>query len=133
MELSLRPSPFIEPVDTLLRELSRVGFFEYGLLIGSWSMTVYAQEYGLIYALRTDDIDFAVVEAAQKVDGKPLPDLLEKLGYEPLLDYQTGIEKFVQDTFEIEFLTHRRGGTAPLLAINRRYLKCLPGRTESIY
>ena len=32
MELSLRPSPFIEPVDTLLRELSRVGFFEYGLL-----------------------------------------------------------------------------------------------------
>lgn len=31
MELSLRPSPFIEPVDTLLRELSWVGFFEYDL------------------------------------------------------------------------------------------------------
>ena len=29
------------------------------------------------------------------------------------MDYQSGIEKYVQDTFEIEFLTHRRGGTAP--------------------
>lgn len=113
MELNCRPSPFVEPVHTLLRELSRVGFFEHGLLIGSWPMVVYAQVYGLIYALRTNDIDFAVVEAARKFVGEPLPDLLGKLGYEPLMDYQSGIEKYVQDTFEIEFLMHRRGGTAP--------------------
>lgn len=57
----------VEPVHTLLRELSRVGFFEHGLLIGSWPMVVYAKVYGLTYSLRTNDIDFAVVEAARKV------------------------------------------------------------------
>ena len=76
-------------------------------------MVVYSQTYGLIYGLRTNDIDFAVVNTARKVDGTPLPDLLGHLGYEALTDYQSGIEKFVQDSFEIEFLMHRRGGAAP--------------------
>lgn len=113
MELICRPTPFIGPVNDLLRELNRVGFFEQGLLIGSWPMVVYAQSYDLIYELRTNDIDFAVVEAAKKNDGTNLSEILTKLGYELLTDYLTGIETFVQDTFEIEFLTHRRGGTAP--------------------
>ncbi|MEJ2202175.1 MAG: GSU2403 family nucleotidyltransferase fold protein [Desulfuromonadaceae bacterium] len=113
MEIKCDPSPFIEQINDLLRELSRVRFFEYGLLIGSWPMVVYSQVYGLIYGLRTNDIDFAVVNTARKVDGTPLPDLLGQLGYEVLTDYQSGIEKYVQDTFEIEFLMHRRGGVAP--------------------
>ncbi len=105
-------SPFVPQVNDLLRELSRANFFEHGLLIGSWPMVVYSQLYGLIYGLRTNDIDFAVVKSARKVDGTPLPDLLGRLGYEVLTDYQSGIEKYVQDTFEIEFLMHRRGGVA---------------------
>jgi len=113
MGIQCDPSPFEPPVNRLLRELSRVGFFEHGLLIGSWPMVVYAQAHGLIYGLRTNDIDFAVINTARKTDGAPLPDLLGQLGYEVLTDYQTGIEKYVQDTFEVEFLMHRRGGTAP--------------------
>jgi len=113
MELSSHHSPFGEPVDTLLRELSRVGFFDQGLLVGSWPMLVYAQAYGLIYSLYTNDIDFAVIQAARKSGRESLPALLERLGYELLTDYQSGLEKYVQETFEIEFLTHRRGGTAP--------------------
>lgn len=113
MKITCTASPFVEPVNTLLRELSRVGFFNHGLLIGSWPMVVYAQEYGLIYGLRTDDIDFAIVNTARKSDGAPLPELLTQLGYEPLKAYPSGIEKYVQDTFEIEFLMHRRGGLAP--------------------
>jgi hypothetical protein len=113
MKITCDLSPFVEPVNTLLRELSRIGFFNQGLLIGSWPMVVYAQEYGLIYSLRTDDIDFAIVNTARKSDGEPLPELLTQLGYEPLTVYPSGIEKYVQDTFEIEFLMHRRGGSAP--------------------
>jgi hypothetical protein len=113
MELTCAASPFVEPVNTLLRELSRVGFFNHGLLIGSWPMVVYAQEFGLIYGLRTDDIDFAIINTARKSDGASLPELLTQLGYEPLTVYPSGIEKYVQDTFEIEFLMHRRGGSAP--------------------
>jgi hypothetical protein len=68
MEIKCNPSPFVPPVSDLLRELSRVSFFEHGLLIGSWPMVVYAQEYGLIYGLRTDDIDFAVVNTVRKAE-----------------------------------------------------------------
>jgi hypothetical protein len=113
MKIACSQSPFVEPVDTLLRELSLVGFFNCGLLIGSWPMVVYAQEYGLIYSLRTDDIDLAIVNAVRKSDGAPLPELLTQLGYEPLTAYPSGVQKYVQDTFEIEFLMHRRGGLAP--------------------
>jgi hypothetical protein len=113
MEIKCTPSPFIEPINELLRELNRVGFFENGLLIGSWPMAVYAQAYGLIYGLRTDDIDFAVIETVRKNDGTSLPVLLARLGYERLTDYQSGVEKYIQGTFEVEFLMHRRGGSAP--------------------
>ena len=113
MELTCRPSPFFGPVNDLLRELSRVHFFDQGLLVGSWPMVVYAQTHGLIYGLRTNDIDFAVVEAARKGSGTNLPELLAELGYELLTAYPSGAETFVRDTFEIEFLMHRRGGTAP--------------------
>lgn len=113
MELTCRPSPFDGPVNELLRALSRVHFFDQGLLIGSWPMVVYAKTHGLIYALRTNDIDFAVVEAARKGAGTNLRALLAELGYELLTNYPSGAETFVRDTFEIEFLMHRRGGTAP--------------------
>jgi len=111
MDLACKPSPFEASVNILLRSLSQVGFFDYGLMVGSWPMVVYAQMYGLRYALRTNDIDFAVVEAVRKNAGTRLPDLLGQLGYELLTDYSSGVEKFVQDTFEVEFLVHRRGGT----------------------
>lgn len=113
MEIKCDPSPFIATVNDLLRELSRVNFFEHGLLIGSWPMVVYSQVHGLMYGLRTNDIDFAVLNTARKADGTPLPNLLKQLGYELLTDYQSGIEKYVQETFEIEFLMHRKGGAAP--------------------
>jgi hypothetical protein len=89
MEIKCRPSPFVGTVNKLLRELGRVNFFEHGLLIGSWPMIVYSQTYGLIYGLRINDIDFAVVNTARKVDGTPIPDLLGQLGYEALTDYQS--------------------------------------------
>ena len=118
MEITFKHSLFVQPVTELLGELARIGFFSHGLLIGSWPMVVYTSHFTLQYGLATDDIDFAV-ENVVKVPSKPvetIPEVLERLGYEPLADY-SGIETFIHGTFEVEFLTHRRGGSAPLSVI----------------
>jgi hypothetical protein len=107
-------SPFIQPVNDLLREMSKSGFFTHGLLIGSWPMIVYSNHFTLPYGLATNDIDFAV-DSAVKVPaagGENIPQILERLGYTSVMDY-TGIETFLQGTFEVEFLTHRKGGSGP--------------------
>jgi len=114
MEIVFNSSPFVQPVTDLLRELDRIKFFSHGLLIGSWPMAIYADHFTLAYALATDDIDFAV-ENAVKVPAKQsetIPEILDRLGYTPVTDY-SGIETFLHGTFEVEFITHRRGGEAP--------------------
>ena len=71
MQIECQRTPFIDPVNELLRELSRVGFFEQSLLVGSWPMIVYTQEFGLAYGLATDDIDFAVLNTVHRKAGAP--------------------------------------------------------------
>jgi hypothetical protein len=112
MDITCIKSPFIESVDNLLRELNRVDFFTQGLLIGSWPMAIYTDHFELAYGLMTNDIDFAVENALKIKKGKSLPELLERLGYTSIQDY-SGIETFVQGTFEVEFITHRPGGNGP--------------------
>lgn len=114
MEIVFARSPFVQPVTDLLRELDRIGFFAHSLLIGSWPMSIYAEHFTLAYALMTDDIDFAVENAVRvpALKGETVPELLDRLGYTPVTDY-SGIETFLHGTFEVEFLTHRRGGNAP--------------------
>lgn len=114
MEIVFKHTPFVSPVTDLLRELDRIGFFSHGLLIGSWPMTIYADHFTLAYALATDDIDFAV-ENVVRVPAKrseTIPEILDRLGYTPIKDY-SGIETFLHGTFEVEFITHRRGGEGP--------------------
>jgi hypothetical protein len=114
MVIVFKHTPFVQPVTDLLRELDQIKFFSHGLLIGSWPMTIYADHFTLAYALATDDIDFAV-ENAVRVPAKQsetIPEILDRLGYTPIKDY-SGIETFLHGTFEVEFITHRRGGEAP--------------------
>ena len=112
MEIICPQSPFMESVDELLRELDRVDFFTHGLLIGSWPMAIYTQHFELAYGLMTNDIDFAIENVLKKNEDKSLPELLERLGYTPVQDY-SGVETFIQGTFEVEFIVHRRGGSGP--------------------
>ena len=77
-------------------------------------MIIFADHYTLSYGLATDDIDFAV-ENIIKLPEKhtdTIPEVLERLGYTQLHDY-SGIETYIHGTFEVEFITHRRGGNAP--------------------
>jgi Uncharacterized conserved protein len=113
MEITLDRNPFPPQVSELLKELCRVGFFPHGLLVGSWPMLIYTLHFVLQYGFATNDVDFAV-HSAVKIPPSPLPqavpELLKRLGYEPVTDYDTGIETFFQGTFEVEFIGHRRGG-----------------------
>ena len=114
MEITFYQSPFLPQVTDLLRELDRSGFFNHGLLIGSWPMVAYSEHFTLPYGLTTNDIDFAV-DNAVKVPahhGETIPQILDRLGYTAVNDY-SGVETFLQGTFEVEFITHRRGATAP--------------------
>lgn len=114
MNITFEKNPFLQPVTDLLREMDKAGFFSHGLLIGSWPMLIYSEYFTLPYGLATNDIDFAVDNAVKipTTGGETIPQILERLGYTSVLDY-SGIETFLQGTFEVEFITHRRGGAAP--------------------
>jgi hypothetical protein len=114
LNITFEKSPFLQSVTDLLREMDKTGFFSHGLLIGSWPMLVYSEYFTLPYGLATNDIDFAVDNAVKipATGGETIPQILERLGYTSVLDY-SGIETFLQGTFEVEFITHRRGGSAP--------------------
>ncbi|MDD2736515.1 MAG: GSU2403 family nucleotidyltransferase fold protein [Desulfuromonadaceae bacterium] len=114
MNITFEKSPFLQPVTDLLREMDKAGFFSHGLLIGSWPMLIYSEYFTLPYGLATNDIDFAIDNAVKipSTGGETIPQILERLGYTSVLDY-SGIETFLQGTFEVEFITHSRGGAAP--------------------
>jgi hypothetical protein len=114
LNITFKKSPFLQPVTDLLRELDKAGFFSHGLLIGSWPMLVYSEYFTLPYGLATNDIDFAVDNAVKipATGGETIPQVLERLGYTAVQDY-SGIETFLQGTFEVEFITHRKGGSGP--------------------
>jgi hypothetical protein len=112
MEIALKgKAPFPEDVERLLFSLYKAGFFKHGLMVGSWVLPLYREIFDLDYVLRTFDIDFAVETISPRhphtVD---LERVLADLGYLPILDYRTGLQKFTKGGFEIEFLVHRKGG-----------------------
>lgn len=98
-------------IRSLLRALSRVGFFERSLLIGSWVMPIYQELYQARYVLRTLDIDFAVhVAHLRRNQQANLQEVITGLGF---IDYvsPSGLQKFSSSGYEVEFITHRKGGT----------------------
>ena len=105
-------SPHIFPgeIEELLRQLDGIGFFDDAMLVGSWVMPLYRELFGMPYALRTLDIDFAVkiVRGATSLRAD-VESVLMELGYLPSIA-QSGIQRFSRDSFTVEFIAHRRGG-----------------------
>ena len=94
----------------LFQVLSDAGFFEESMLVGSWVMPLYQEAFGISYALRTLDIDFAVKFAASgSVKKADLEEALTGLGYVPAI-LQSGIRKFTRENFSVEFVAPRKGG-----------------------
>lgn len=105
----LRNSPFPSHIHNLIREMSRVGFFERSLLIGSWVMPIYQELYQAHYALKTLDVDFAVhiahLRSQMRAD---LEKLITGLGFTDYIAAE-GIQKFTAGGYEVEFIAHRPG------------------------
>ena len=97
-------------VRELLHALYSAGFFEESMLIGSWVMPLYQEEFGINYTLRTLDIDFAVKFVYPDKDKKiDLEKVITDLGYIPVM-MQSGIRRFTHENFTIEFVVQRKGG-----------------------
>ncbi len=111
MQVAIRNKDiFPAQVKELLEKLFSVGFFEESMVIGSWVMPLYQEAFGINYALRTLDIDFAVKFVHPGKDKKiDLDKIITDLGYIPIT-IQSGIRKFTRDNFTVEFIAQRRGG-----------------------
>lgn len=89
--------------------MSRVGFFERSLLIGSWVMPIYQELYQAHYALKTFDVDFAVHIAHLRHQMRTdLEKLIIGLGFTDYIAAE-GIQKFTAGGYEVEFITQRPG------------------------
>jgi hypothetical protein len=120
---SVFPSQVLE----LFQALHQAGFFEESMLIGSWVMPLYQEAFGITYALRTLDIDFAVKFAAAGRDSKiDLESIIIDLGYIPVM-MQSGIRKFTRENFTVEFVIHRKGGNDDeVVAIHKWNITAVP-------
>lgn len=107
---NINPHLFPGEVAELLRRLDGVGFFDDAMLVGSWVMPLYRELFGMPYALRTLDIDFAVkiVRGATLLKAD-VESVLIELGYLPSFA-QSGIQRFSRESFTVEFIAHRKGG-----------------------
>ncbi|MDW7646454.1 MAG: GSU2403 family nucleotidyltransferase fold protein [Desulfuromonadales bacterium] len=95
----------------LFQVLQRADFFMDGLLIGSWAILFYEEVLGIKYVLRTGDIDLALGPGIPKeTKFFDLDAEFRALGMESVVDRETGLQKFLTDFYEVEFLIHRTGG-----------------------
>ena len=108
-------------VQKLLQALHSAGFLEESMLIGSWVMPLYKEAFGIQYALRTQDIDFAVGFVDSGSDKKvDLEKIIMDLGYLPVR-MQSGIHKYTHENLTVEFIVHRRGGRSENVVSIRKW------------
>ncbi len=93
----------------LFKGLSDAGFFESGILAGSWVFPLYNPLFGINYALSTLDVDLVVQTGARQSQGNVnVERIITDLGFLPVTE-QSGWRKYTREGLTIEFLTNRKG------------------------
>jgi hypothetical protein len=93
----------------LFEGLHGAGFFESGILAGSWVFPVYNPLFGINYALSTLDVDLVVQTGARQSQGNVnVERIITDLGFLPVTE-QSGWRKYTREGLTIEFLTNRKG------------------------
>ena len=116
-----------EQVRLIFTTLDSAGFFDDGILVGSWAMLFYQEAFGIEYVLRTNDIDFALLpDVAKKKKGPDLEAAFSEQGFDPITDILSGLQKFLAGTFEIEFLVHRKGGREEIVMVSKYNVNAQP-------
>jgi len=110
MENKLPDNLFPDQIKNLLCAISKVGFFERSIVVGSWVMLIYQEIYSARYVLRTQDVDFGVhiAQPASKLKAD-LQKIITGLGFTDYFDSE-GVKKFTGGGYEIEFIGQRSGG-----------------------
>ena len=96
----------------ILKELQEAGALDELILIGSWCQYFYRINFNNppeIPAVRTLDLDFLVPcpnKIKKEVD---ITALLIKLGFEPRINYPSGLKKFQHTDLSVEFLVPEKG------------------------
>jgi hypothetical protein len=123
----MQPVNLPPEVEQTLAVLGQAGFFDDGLLVGSWAMPFYRELYGIEYFLRTDDVDFALgSEVLKKPKGTNIEEALMAEGTSSIMDKLTGLQKFLSGAFGIEFLIHRKGGMDEIVSFERYNIHAQP-------
>lgn len=98
--------------ESILRDFHRSGVLQDFILIGSWALKVYSENFDdhpLIPTVTTLDIDFLLTnppKISHKVD---IGSILEKYGLEEDFSPLSGLAKFIGEEIEVEFLIPDRG------------------------
>ena len=110
MKNKLPDNLFPDHIKNLFHVMSKVGFFERSVVIGSWVMLIYQELYGARYVLRTLDVDFAVnIAHAKSKLRADLKQLITGMGFTDYFDAE-GVQKFTGGGYEVEFIGQRSGG-----------------------
>ncbi|MFV2082808.1 MAG: GSU2403 family nucleotidyltransferase fold protein [bacterium] len=93
----------------LFKGLSDAGFFESGILAGSWVFPLYKPLFGINYTLSTLDVDLVVQTGVPQSSSKAdVERIITDLGFLPVTE-QSGWRKYTREGLTVEFLTNRKG------------------------
>ncbi len=96
---------------SIFSSLSRVGFFNSSVLIGTWAMFIYRVVYGFEYVLRTGDIDIAIQVSLYDKNKKLKTDIRQLLidhGATVEDSNDGSLEKIITHNYYIEFISGAR-------------------------
>lgn len=96
----------------ILRTLHQAGALKELILIGSWCQyfyRIYFDNSPEIPAVRTLDLDFLVPHPGKVVRDVDIGSLLTGIGFEPQIDYPSGLQRFQHPELLVEFLVPSRG------------------------
>lgn len=126
----------------VLRRFNKAGLLTDFILIGSWAMVFYKEQFKdwprlNKFILKTRDMDF-LIDSVRKIKQKvSIPELLDDLGFRVTFHGDDGYMKLIQPDLIVEFLTPERGrGTdapvdLPTLGVNATALRFLSFLSES--
>jgi len=99
---------------SLLKELQKSGLLEDIVLVGSWCLDFYRNDFEnsfFIPAVRTNDADFLIPKIPRVSHTVDIPAILDSFDFTIEYDYQTGLSIFNHPELKVEFLTVlSRGG-----------------------
>ncbi len=115
----------------ILKELNRIGILRYLVLIGGWCHRLYRKYYDNPFeltALTTYDLDL-VIRDPEKIQIKiNIKQELGNIGFVEDFYGSSGINKYLREDIEIEFLTARNTGKRT----EKKFVKQLNTNTQSL-